>query len=148
MLEKHNNLMAYLTYRVDAVWDTGIVINATSSCQMFPQCNQITIDTHIWPWLLKSWLWLLPMLVSVTCHCFALAVQHFSIPGSPFLYYLLNSQAQNLPWAVRTCPSLCAYWTRVTTRPAFRGSVPKTYVKSRVPHFAWNVPQISFFIIY
>jgi hypothetical protein len=25
---------------------------------------------------------------------------------------------------------------RVTTRPAFRGTVPKTYVKSRVPHFA------------
>jgi hypothetical protein len=38
--------------------------------------------------------------------------------------------------------------TRVTTRPAFRGIVPKTYVKSRVPHFAWNVPQISYFIIY
>jgi hypothetical protein len=37
---------------------------------------------------------------------------------------------------------------RVTTRPAFRGTVSKTYVKSRVPHFAWNVPQISFFIIY
>jgi hypothetical protein len=26
--------------------------------------------------------------------------------------------------------------TRVTTRPAFRGTVPKTYVKFRVPHFA------------
>jgi hypothetical protein len=38
--------------------------------------------------------------------------------------------------------------TRVTTRPAFRGTVPKTYVKYRAPHFAWNVPQISFFIIY
>jgi hypothetical protein len=29
--------------------------------------------------------------------------------------------------------------------PAFRGTVPKTYVKSRVPHFARNVSQISFF---
>jgi hypothetical protein len=37
---------------------------------------------------------------------------------------------------------------RVTTRPAFRGTAPKTYVKSRVPHFTWNVPQISFFIKY
>jgi hypothetical protein len=26
--------------------------------------------------------------------------------------------------------------TRVTTRPAFRGTVPKTYVKSCVQHFA------------
>jgi hypothetical protein len=40
------------------------------------------------------------------------------------------------------------YCIRVTTRSAFRGTVPKTYVKSRVPQFAWNVPQISFFIIY
>jgi hypothetical protein len=37
--------------------------------------------------------------------------------------------------------------TSVITSPAFRGTVPKTYVKSGVPHFAWNVPQISFFKI-
>jgi hypothetical protein len=37
---------------------------------------------------------------------------------------------------------------RGTTRPAFRVTVPETYVKSRVPHFALNVPQISFSIIY
>jgi hypothetical protein len=38
--------------------------------------------------------------------------------------------------------------SRATTRPAFRGTVPKTYVKSHVPHFAWNVSQISVFVIY
>jgi hypothetical protein len=45
----------------------------------------------------------------------------------------------------RTVNGMRVGWPPV---PAFRGTVPKTYVKSRVPHFAWNVPQISFFIIY
>jgi hypothetical protein len=30
---------------------------------------------------------------------------------------------------------------RVNTRPAFRGTVPKIYVKSRAPHFAWYIQQ-------
>jgi hypothetical protein len=57
--------------------------------------------------------------------------------------FILNPvQIQYIFW-FNTWPLL-----RVTTRPAYRGTVPKTNVKSRVPHFAWNVPHISFFIIY
>jgi hypothetical protein len=58
----------------------------------------------------------------------------------------LTSTQQGWPKLWQT--SVCYHTTRVTTRPAFRGTVPKTYVKSGVPHFAWNFPQISFFIMY
>jgi hypothetical protein len=82
-----------------------------------------------------------------------------------FVVHLVLQFLVHIPYSVKKCdPTVCiailfwylTSWTsckkrqndRVTTRPAFRGTVPKTYVKSRIPHFAWNVPQISFFIIY
>jgi hypothetical protein len=36
-----------------------------------------------------------------------------------------------------------SFGTRVTTRPAFRGTVPKTYVESRVPPFAGQSRKLT-----
>jgi hypothetical protein len=67
------------------------------------------------------------------------------------IIFLQNSSLYKLGLEVLTAVSMkmAVFWVvaRVTTCPAFCGTVLKTYVKSCVLHFAWNVLQISFFII-